>query len=562
LVGKRLGNDFELVRMISEDNYGKTFIAAGVESGIKTSSEYFVKIINMDSIQAQPEIKSIIEYHINLMSKLTHSNICGLLTHMVSRNNEYLIYRYIKPGSLEEVLKRSTFFPEVKAYRYLRELLIGYTALMRADIVHRNLKPSSILFDNDNAIIGGFRYAQLLADPPQMMGLSDVSPPELLLGEYTKQDSRVDIWGFGLVFYYMLFGRLPWQVSNSRELRQVFETSIGDNLDLPATNTSVSEKTKKLLKSMLAFPLNRRISWHELYSSLSIADDLLGLPHNEPPQANEPRPSYERNNNDLIKLLPEPNPLLEMEVIQPPPPQPHQAPLLAPAPNKPQSFVVPQPQAAPQSFVEPQPQAAPQSFVEPQPQVALLSNHPWGLLVARCQQSLSIHKAIKLEKPSKLCQKLIGETVSPSLRFMAIVAQINRSETSRFNEIAAFPVSLLEETLALIASLSRKYESQYQSALNGFDDCFVSFQDGAIVSDLMKLVQRAIAEAKQSMSCVEPTLRQARAPVSVNLAYEIDSEVPRLNRPELAAAFNSMNGSIKSLQETRREIEQINYPLF
>ena len=87
----------------------------------------------------------------------------------------YLVMRWMRGGSLEDVLVRSKPDPEHSA-KIVDQLAGALSAAHRAHTVHRDVKPANVLLDDDgNAYLSDFGIAEDLTDwrdsvPPEGSG--------------------------------------------------------------------------------------------------------------------------------------------------------------------------------------------------------------------------------------------------------------------------------------------------------------------------------------------------------------------------------------------------------
>lgn len=79
--------------------------------------------------------------------------------------------------------------------------------------------------------------------------------PQILEG--TKFSSKCDVWSVGLVFYEMLYGKTPWMGTSQLNL---FHNIKEKPLAFPSDPVR-SDKVKSLIKRMLQFREEDRISW-------------------------------------------------------------------------------------------------------------------------------------------------------------------------------------------------------------------------------------------------------------------------------------------------------------
>jgi len=83
--------------------------------------------------------------------------------------------------------------------------------------------------------------------------------PQLLRCE--KYSYKCDVWALGFVFFQMLFGKTPWAGASQIKL---LENIKGNPLSFPS-NVKVSDESKDLIKKMLAYDEDSRISAADLF---------------------------------------------------------------------------------------------------------------------------------------------------------------------------------------------------------------------------------------------------------------------------------------------------------
>jgi len=152
-------------------------------------------------------------------------------------------------------------FTEETTLQLIRGILMGLTSAHRIGVVHRDIKPQNILFDQyGNPRISDFGIAHL---PVEAGGISEddgwssvagtpnyMAPEQMVPGG--EIDGRADLYAVGIMAYEMLTGERPYRAGNATslyELRDVVDASpMPTAADFPP---QVSSKTRSLVLRMM-----------------------------------------------------------------------------------------------------------------------------------------------------------------------------------------------------------------------------------------------------------------------------------------------------------------------
>ncbi len=163
-------------------------------------------------------------------AKLSHPNIIPI--HAVDEVGEFVFFAmaYVEGETLTERVRRRGPLAPSDATRVLREVAWALAYAHAQGVVHRDVKPDNILLEMgtgralvmDFGIAGAVRGAGAL-DDGEVIGTPAFMSPEQALGEAV--DARSDLYALGLVGYFALSGRLPFEGSKATEVlaRQVTE---------------------------------------------------------------------------------------------------------------------------------------------------------------------------------------------------------------------------------------------------------------------------------------------------------------------------------------------------
>src|SRR5256885_1984603 len=136
-------------------------------------------------------------------AQLFHPHIGSILDYGELETTVYLVMPYMAGGSLADLIVRGgTVQPSVAA-SVCAQVSIALDYAHRHGIVHRDVKPDNILFDEDgNALITDFgiataRFHQRLTMTGRAMGTPHYMSPEQAMGKMV--DGRSDIYAAGVL---------------------------------------------------------------------------------------------------------------------------------------------------------------------------------------------------------------------------------------------------------------------------------------------------------------------------------------------------------------------------
>jgi serine/threonine protein kinase len=153
----------------------------------------------------------------------------------------YLAMAYLSGPSLEARLEQGGPLSLHDVTMITSEVGGALDTLHRASIVHRDVKPSNVLFDEEgSALLTDFGLAKgraytLLTRPGQAMGTLDYMAPELIRGK--PASPATDVYALGCVVYECIAGAPPFAD------RSVFEIGTAHLEEEPPDLTSVRPDT-------------------------------------------------------------------------------------------------------------------------------------------------------------------------------------------------------------------------------------------------------------------------------------------------------------------------------
>ncbi len=201
------------------------------------------------------------------VGRLTHPRIAAIFDYGEDEDIAYIVMELVNGKSLYEHLQNKAKFDLAEIGEIVRQLLDGLGYAHAQGVVHRDVKPSNILINDDGRIkISDFGIAHLdsssLTQVGEIMGSPGYMSPEQFTGD--EPDARTDIYAAGVIAYELLAGRKPFTGSNVEIMRQVigerpvnpsdFNPKISVQLDW-ATHKALAKKREDRFQTAREFAL-------------------------------------------------------------------------------------------------------------------------------------------------------------------------------------------------------------------------------------------------------------------------------------------------------------------
>ncbi|KAF9609467.1 hypothetical protein IFM89_016466 [Coptis chinensis] len=241
--------DFSQTNKIGEGGFGSVYMGT-----LRDGTLVAVKVLSALSRQGVREFLT----ELNVISDIEHENLVKLHGCCVEENHRILVYGYLENNSLARTLLGGGHCNIHFNWKTRSKICIGVARGLaflheevRPHIIHRDIKASNILLDEDlNPKISDFGLAKLI--PANMTHVSTrvagtigyLAPEYAIRGQLTR---KADIYSFGVLLLEIVSGRcntntrLPyeeqyllertWGLHERRELVLLVDTSLDGQFD-------------------------------------------------------------------------------------------------------------------------------------------------------------------------------------------------------------------------------------------------------------------------------------------------------------------------------------------
>jgi serine/threonine-protein kinase len=209
-----IGGRYQVRGLIGKGATARVFLALDQSTGAPVA----LKLLDAKHVQDKRTVARFI-LEAKAAAQVVHHSIVEMLDVGVNDGGApYLVMEFLLGESLGEWLRRDKVMKPEVGLPFLRQVVEALTAVHRAGIVHRDVKPDNIFLVGEkkaphSAKIVDFGFAKLdqqgaLTQAGVAVGTVEYMSPEQAVSD--PVDARTDVYGVGVLMYRMFSGRLPF----------------------------------------------------------------------------------------------------------------------------------------------------------------------------------------------------------------------------------------------------------------------------------------------------------------------------------------------------------------
>jgi hypothetical protein len=208
-VPKRIGR-FEIRRVLGSGSFGRVLL--GYDPLVRRE----VAIKQPFGAGLTPEVLAGFQKEAWAVADIHHANVCPVYEAGLEGNLPYIVMKFVRGGSLGNLLKRLGDPMQPRhACAIARKIALGLAAAHAKKVIHRDLKPGNILYDEEarEVLIADFGLVQFAdqAGSGGVKGTAAYMPPEQWSpNKPWPVEARSDLYSLGVILFELLTGRMPF----------------------------------------------------------------------------------------------------------------------------------------------------------------------------------------------------------------------------------------------------------------------------------------------------------------------------------------------------------------
>src|SRR5436853_214310 len=263
-------NHFELRETLGTGGMGTVYKARDTQ----LDRDVALKLLRKD---LGPEYANQLQQEARITASINHPHVVQVFSFGRDHDQYYLVMELVERGTLDDLIAERKKLTEEEVLRTGIEVARGLRAAYKKGLIHRDVKPANILFNDDGmAKISDFGLAGIVEPQAHTSGAIWGTPyyvaPERLNNQ--PEDFRSDIYSLGATLFHAVAGRPPFdgETMSAADLH-----TLKDNpLKLKDVAPEVSEPTANAIARMLAPDPRLRFASHEaLILALQKSERLL-----------------------------------------------------------------------------------------------------------------------------------------------------------------------------------------------------------------------------------------------------------------------------------------------
>ena len=243
---------YEIQNVLGKGGMGSVY--RGFDPAI--SRAVAIKAISKGMV-GEEDLKHIMQrfrHEAQAVGRLVHPRIVQIYDFGEDENVAYIVMELVNGKTLAQHLQQELVYEMREVAEIIHQLLDGLGHAHAAGVIHRDVKPSNILINNDGRIkISDFGIARIessqLTQVGDVLGTPHYMAPEQFMG--ADIGLQADLYSVGVIAYELLAGRKPFIGNSAKVMHQVLN-------EVPANPSTLNAKLSPLIDRVLQQALSKK----------------------------------------------------------------------------------------------------------------------------------------------------------------------------------------------------------------------------------------------------------------------------------------------------------------
>lgn len=262
--GDRVG-DYTIYKILGKGGYSRVFKVKHTLQGKEFALKLFHESVNVASV--------IDEY--NALVDLAHPNIVKFIWNGTAPTGQfYTLTEYLDGENLSMYTRTDARLPIHRVYQVAKDILsalVEMQAQQPKPILHRDIKPQNIIWDNEKRfVLIDFNVASFAEENKDFVGTNPYLAPDLIADDCkVNWDTSADTFALGITLYELICKQHPWfpsrtpflskQPNNPKDIEPKIASAFAEFL-LKAMSTNSQTRfanAQEMLKALEAIGVDR-----------------------------------------------------------------------------------------------------------------------------------------------------------------------------------------------------------------------------------------------------------------------------------------------------------------
>jgi eukaryotic-like serine/threonine-protein kinase len=265
---KKTIGDYVLIRKIGKGGMAGIYLAFHS----RLNQNVVIKILNRDLMKDKYIVHKFIMEGKNIEminNNFKSSPVVKVLEYGLDKKSGrfFIAMEYLKGDNLKNIMNSKKSMSLKQKLFIIKEVARALQASHALKIIHRNISPENIIIHGETVTLIDFGISKEMLStgntPPGIVfGALNYISPEQLKGEVITEKS--DIYALGVLLYYMIEGKPPYDSSNPYEI-----INRHFSCPTPKIKTNIFAGIKKVIYSMLEKNPDKRPEVNEIIDKMS-----------------------------------------------------------------------------------------------------------------------------------------------------------------------------------------------------------------------------------------------------------------------------------------------------